>query len=242
MAENKEQIIKKIQALLAKNTDNGATEYEAISAIKMANTLMQKYFISENDIKDPFVAEKCKMVETKLIKSSYDFGIFYADLANLFDCEHFYNSQRIAFYGFERDAELCGYFYSLIVRSALREKDKYMQSKEAIRLKNYYHGRTIAASFIKGFLIRVAEKMREMYKEKQTNIPQSYGLVLVKKKQKVDEQFSSLGLKIKEVKGSDINIGTSKAFIAGEKVGDDFYITQGISNYQKDNRQQIALK
>ena len=66
--------------------------------------------------------------------------------------------------------------------------------------------------------------------------------MLVKKKQKVDEQFSSLGLKIKEVKGSDINIGTSKAFIAGEKVGDDFYITQGISNYQKDNRQQIALK
>ena len=45
MAENKEQIIKKIQALLAKNTDNGATEHEAISAIKMANTLMQKYFI-----------------------------------------------------------------------------------------------------------------------------------------------------------------------------------------------------
>lgn len=140
--ENKDLIVKKIQALLAKNTDNGATEHEAISAIKMANTLMQKYFISENDIKDPFVAEKCKMVETKLIKSSYDFGIFYEDLSNLFDCKHFYTHQIIAFYGFEQDAELCGYFYSLIVRSALREKDKYMQSKEAIRLKNYYHGRT----------------------------------------------------------------------------------------------------
>lgn len=237
--ENKDLIVKKIQALLAKNTDNGATEHEAISAIKMANTLMQKYFISENDIKDPFVAEKCKMVEVRLIKSSYDFGIFYEDLSDLFDCKHFYNNQIITFYGFEQDAELCGYFYSLIVRSALREKDKYMQSKEAIRLKNYYHGRTIAASFIKGFLIRIAEKMREMYKEKQTNIPQSYGLVLVKKKQKVDEQFSSLGLKIKEVTGSDINIGTSKAFIAGEKVGDDFHITQGINDCKKQCRKQI---
>lgn len=81
--------------------------------------------------------------------------------------------------------------------------------------------------------------MREMYKEKQTNIPQSYGLVLVKKKQKVDEQFSSLGLKIKEVTGSDINIGTSKAFIAGEKVGDDFHITQGINDCKKQSRKHI---
>lgn len=236
--ENKKQIIKKIQALLAKNTDNGATEHEACTALEMATSLMQKYFISENDLKDPLIGEKCKMVEVPLIKSGYDFTIFYCSLANLFDCKYFYNKYRIAFYGFEQDAELCGYFYSLIIRTALREKESYLNSPEAIHLKNYYHGRTISASFINGFLERVCDKMEDLYKEKQSNIPQSYGLMVIEKMKKVEEKFSELSLNIKVVPARLKKI-EEMAFSAGSKVGDNFKLTQGIKNYSKDKAPRL---
>ncbi|GEN74104.1 DUF2786 domain-containing protein [Chryseobacterium lathyri] len=234
---SREKIIKRVRALLEKNQENGATEAEAMAALQKANQLMLEYYISENDISDPYIGEKCIMKEVPLIKSGYDLGIFYNDLTRLFDCEYFYNSKRIAFFGFEEDTELCAYFYNLIVKTCLKEKDLYLKSSEGKEALFFYHGRTVSSSFIKGFLIKVSYKMEEMYKNKVSNLPEQTGLMVIRKEAKVKEQFDSMNLKIKATK-TDFTY-TQMGLNAGLQKGEEFHLTQGIKQHQQDNTLRI---
>ena len=49
---NRNSIIDKIKALLAKTTENGATEAEMLSALDMASAMMDAYDISDEDVRD----------------------------------------------------------------------------------------------------------------------------------------------------------------------------------------------
>ncbi|GAB0155923.1 hypothetical protein CHRYSEOSP005_11850 [Chryseobacterium sp. Alg-005] len=234
---SRDKIIKRVRALLEKNQENGATEAEAMAALQKANELMREYYISEHDISDPYVGEKCILKEVDLIPSGYDLGIFYNDLTRLFDCEYFYNNKRIAFFGFEEDTELCAYFYNLIVKTCLKEKDLYLKSPEGKEALFFYHGRTVSSSFIKGFLLKVSWKMEEMYKDKVSNLPEQTGLMVIKKDQKVKEQFNAMNMKIKTTK-TDL-LYTQMGLQAGLQKGEEFHITQGLKQHKQDNTLHI---
>ncbi|MDV3675110.1 hypothetical protein CMU30_02190 [Elizabethkingia anophelis] len=235
----REKNIARVKALLEKNTDNGATEAEAMAALTKANQLMKDWYILEHEINDPYLGEKCVLKEFPLIKSGYDYRLFYNDLVRLFDCEYFYNSKRISFFGFEDDVELCGYFYNLIIKSCLQEKDNYLQSPEGIVAKKHHHGRTLAASFIKGFMLRVSIKMENMYKDKVSNLPQAVGLMIIKKEEKVKEQFLEFDFDI-EVRSSGEIVFEKIGFDAGMEKAENFQLTQGISDYNSDKTLKIG--
>lgn len=238
--ENKEQdkIKGKIKALLSKTIDNGATKEEMESALRKANQLMTDFFISEHDLKDYEVINKCISEHFELTKSGFDLTLFYADLAYLFDCEFYYNSQRITFFGHEQDVALCGYFYNVISKTCLKEKEIYLKSKNAVELKQYYNGRTLAASFIKGFLVEVVFKMRKMYKERESNIPQSMGLVLLNKKEKVKNDFNNLNMKFRIVKTKALK-AEREAFESGLKKGEEINLIQGIENHESQTTKAL---
>lgn len=235
----RDKIISRVKALLEKNTDNGASEAEAMAALAKANELMRSWYISENDIKDPYLGEKCILKEVPLIKSGYNYRIFYNDLVRLFDCKYFYNSKRIAFFGFEEDVELCAYFYNLIIKSCLSEKNIFLESPEGIVAKKYHHGRTLASSFIKGFMLRVSDKMEDMYKDKVSNLPQQTGLMIIKKEEKVKEQFGTLDFKITTVSTKELAF-EEMGFDAGFKKGNEFQLTQGIADHKNDKTLKIG--
>ncbi|EKT3957673.1 DUF2786 domain-containing protein [Flavobacterium psychrophilum] len=228
--ETNDKIKVKIKALLSKTTDNGATHQEMESALKKANELMLQNFISEHDLKDFKVIEKCILKEVPLIKSGYDLTMFYTKLARLFDCEYYYNSKRIAFFGFEQDTEFCAYFYNVIVKTCLKEKEKYIKSSHFKEMRRMYHGKTLSASFIKGFQISVAEKMHQMYKERKRNVPESYGLMVIEKEENVKSQFLNLDLKIKSVKAKDV-IVEQAVFDKGKEAGKTINLIQGIDSF-----------
>ncbi|HCD9235888.1 TPA: DUF2786 domain-containing protein [Elizabethkingia anophelis] len=234
----REKNIARVKALLEKNVENGATEAEALSALTKANELMKEWYISENDIKDPYLGEKCILKKFPLIQSGYNYRLFYNDLTRLFDCEYFYTSKIIAFFGFEEDVELCAYFYNLIIKSCLKEKDNYLASPGGIVAKKYHHGRTLAASFIKGFMLRIATKMKDLYKNKVSNLPQQTGLMVIKKEQKVKEQFEILDFKIFMQSSKEL-VFEEIGFNAGLDRGEEFHLTQGINSYQRENTKQL---
>ena len=180
--ENKNRIKDKIKALLSKTIDNGATKEEMESALNKANQLMLENFISEHDLKDYEIINKCLSKRFKRIKSGFRMTLFYHDLSILFDCKCYYDQDYITFFGYDQDVELCGYFYYLITRTCLLEKDKYVLSWDYKYLKRYNNGKTISANFIKGFLYEISIKLQKMYEERQSNLPESYGLMVIEKK------------------------------------------------------------
>ncbi|CAA0144784.1 conserved hypothetical protein [Tenacibaculum maritimum] len=205
------------------------------SALLKANKLMMEFFISEHDLKDPYISEKCILKEVPLIKSGYDLTGFYNSLTRLFDCHYYYNSKRIAFFGFEEDTELCAYFYSFIVKSCLKEKVKYMKSEDCAYLKKLSHGRTLSASFIKGFMKGVCLKMNRMYNDRKTELSsEKYGLMVIEKKSKVENQFKDLNMKINTISTKQI-IAEESVFNQGSKVGRNINLIQGVNESKKQS-------
>ena len=76
-------------------------------------------------------------------------------------------------------------------------------------------------------LLEVSEKMETMYKDKKSNIPESYGLMVIEKENQVNEQFKALNLKIKS-KSTNVSNIESMAFESGCEKGSQFEITQGL--------------
>ncbi len=232
--KNTDKIKNRIKALLSKTTDNGATKEEMESALAKANQLMTEFFISEHDIKDAEIINKCVSEGFQLTKSGFDLGLIYNDLARLFDCQYYFNSKRIVFFGYEQDVALCGYFYNLITKTCLIEKERYLKSEKYLKLKKHYHGKTLSSSFIKGFLIEVKIKMRDMYKEREKNIPETYSLMVIEKKEKVKSEFENQNTNIKVIKPKQLT-GQREAFEDGIEKGKEISLVQGIESCEKSN-------
>lgn len=217
MSNNK--IISKIKALLSKTIENGASPEEQNSAQKKAEQLMLENFISEHQLKDEGFIKECKPCKVEIIKSAYDMSLFYNSLAKLFDCRAYYNSYYITFFGYEQDTELCAYFYSLVVSSCLEAKNNYLKSDHYKAAKKNYHAKTLAASFIKGYLITIKQRFKGMLLERNSNIEQVYGLVVADKISEVNNQFDKFkDFHIKKVYQKPISV-EKEVFKEGLKSG-----------------------
>lgn len=241
----KEKITKRIQALRAKTIENGATRQEMEAALEKANQLMIEFYITEHDLSKEIVEEKCVLKSHPLTPSGYYMGYFYNELATLFDCEYFFNSGRnspntITFFGFSSDVELCIYFYTLITKTCLQEKDRYLKSKEAQILKYDYSSKTIAASFIRGFLIKIGTKLQQLYAERESSIPTSTGLMVIQKKEKVQNEFQAMDFSIKTRKSKQQLIA-EEAYDDGENEAENFKLSQGINGEEVKEAAKLTV-
>ena len=231
----RDKIISRIKALTSKTVENGATQAEMESALRKANQLAVEFMISEHELKDVEVIEKCVLKSFPLVKTGYDMSLFYGTLGLLFDCEHYYNNKTITFFGYSQDVELCGYFYQVIVKAALNEKDKYLKREENKYLRVLYHGKTISASFIRGFLIEVCRTINEMYEERESNLPQSFSLMVIDKKERVRKEYEELNLKVR-IKKDKATVAAEQAFYDGRTEGENFKLTQGLEGKEESGK------
>lgn len=232
---DKKNIKNKINALLAKTTENGATESEAISALSKAKVLMMEYFISENDLHSPFAFEKCVLKDVPRVKLAYNLTGFLFRLSQLFDCEHFFTKETVTFFGYEQDVELCAYFYTFIIRACLNEKEKYTKSEDFKVLKIGFHGRTLVASFITGFIYGINRKMQSMYEERQKDSPQEVGLMILDKKSRVDQQYKDQNIKTRLVNNAGV-IHEIWAFNNGIQQAEKTQLSQGIGVEKEETK------
>lgn len=231
--DKKEAIKRKVKALLEKTTENGASESEAISALQKAKELMLEHFISEHELNDPYANEKCISVSTPLFKTGYDVTNLYPALCLLFDCEHFWDSKNLTFFGYEEDVQLCIYFYNFILKACFSEKEKYVRSIEYQKLKQRYHGRTLVSSFIKGFIAALCIKMHGMYNERKSSVSECVGLAIIEKNKKVKQQYDEMNFRPRIVGAKQIE-AESVAFSIGYNKGKDTALTQGINEKKRE--------
>lgn len=223
----KDLITKKVLALLAKTEDNGATQAEAISAMEKARILMESYYISDMDLQDPFIHENMIIEEVPMSRGQYDWTFFYADLCSVFDCEHMYNKHRVAFFGYEKDVQLCSYFFSMIMRIGTRSLNEFKGSEDYREATEYHHAKTVISSFIKGFTFSIAVRLRDMYENRYASMDSSSALILTGKAEKVKEQFKN-GFDVKMKKPSSASNASSIGFTSGEVEGDNVPLTKGM--------------
>lgn len=236
MEKNVKNILDKVRALLCKTVENGASESEAEQAMIMAQKLMAKHnieqddiFISKNDISFDSVINSIQGHERKhwqwdllkIIGSGYNCRVFRNEKFN-------YNSEKYEFvykiYGFPEDREMVIELYKMIIPIIRNLKNKrrreYKAQCKKISKKMICES-TFCKNYIEGFMYGLELRLEKAKTEIFTIAEEAmkYELMIVKKDDLLNE-FIEAEVKLKNIKGSSLMELNEDAFVAGMQDGE----------------------
>ena len=177
--ENKESVIKKIQALLRMSNDKSASENEMMMAASKAQELLARYNLNLSEVKgadhidEPIESEEFN--ESESAQYSAWKGGLYTAAARLYMCRYYHTRgvdekyrkvRRHVFIGRQSNRivckEMCKYFEQAVKRIA----DNHFATVPG----NYHQIRSMKRSFILGCVNTLSKKIHEHY-EDMNNIP-----------------------------------------------------------------------
>lgn len=220
-----EKIIAKIKALLSKTLESGATESEALSALEKAKELMNKYNISERDIRE--TKEK-----SGIHKGEFDGGeiLYYVSfllsaIEKVSEAHIMMEGNKILYMGLEKDKLMAEYLLNICWRSMKYEVDKFSKTECALYTKDKKLRKI--RSFLNGMATRLYQKIMDMEKIKDTNSTSKE--IIVCKQNIYDEELRNMNIKLKNAKlsysGNDM-----ESKIKGSLAGDRTQFNLGVSN------------
>jgi hypothetical protein len=179
MSEDKESVIKKIQALLRMSNDKSASENEMMMAASKAQELLGRYNLNLSEVKDadhidePIDKEEFNEEESAQY-SGWKSGLYTA-AARLYMCRYYHTRgvdekyrkvRRHVFIGRQSNRivckEMCKYFEQAVKRIA----DNHFETVPG----NYHTIRSMKRSFILGAVSSLSRKIHEHF-EDMNNIP-----------------------------------------------------------------------
>lgn len=228
----RDSIIKKIQLLKSKTTDNGCSEAEALSAANMISKLLIEYDLTMTDVEvkaQEFLTNIIELdgsVKKPIHDLVYAIGIFC-------DVKPWYKKGnrkfQYSFFGAKKDTEFAEYLFSLLSNSMEFEYRKYQKTDEYKAIG----GRSARSNFFKGMTTRLSKRLQDMKKE---NIQKSNetGLILYNKMALVNSEFGKLNMRLKTERTKS-TITDYSAYISGQKAADKINITRGVSGSGNKN-------
>lgn len=187
----RDQIIKKIKALLNKTIENGATKEEAELALQKANELMTKYMVQLNDLKE-ISKDDIVNIEVDIPRYRVNFNRVDNALSRLFGTENFITAKRnriqsLIFFGLKHDVECCVYFHIYLTRCLFNDTLEFRKYLRKVNERGDKPIEVFQSSWISTLIIKIMEMKQQQSK------PTGNSLVLYEKdkyiKSKLQEQF-----------------------------------------------------
>jgi hypothetical protein len=212
----------RIKALAEKTVSNGCTEAEAIAAAEMVGRLLERYALSmeEIDVREAH----CVRVEVPIggrQRRPID-GCITA-MARFCDCKVWIARDAVVpsyvFYGFESDAALASYLYSVIDRAMRTELEAFRAAHPRLRAARL---RSASKSFQQGMAARLADRLDHMHRTRDANVAaqRSTGTALMLiKHQVVEDAFRETEIRLVSA-GSLTWARVNDAFRHGLAAGD----------------------
>lgn len=225
MNADRQRIYERIQGLLSKTVENGATEAEALAAANLARKLMDQYQITVT-IKDIESGdEKVDLRVSEIFNKNTDrIASISVAIGEYTDTKVWKSGSTICFLGVGKDAEFALWLFETLVN--VRDSE-YTRFKQTLAFRQQqalgYHGRTLRANFTDGFAIRVSKRLREMKSairnEGSAESSHSNALVPVKN-QAIAKEMQKMGLRLSKGAGYSGTQGrSSAAYAAGDQAG-----------------------
>jgi hypothetical protein len=190
----------RIKALTEKTVANGCTEAEAMSAAEMVGRLLERYALSMDEIE--VRATRCVQMEVPIggLRRRPIDGCVPA-IARFCDCKVWLArggeaAPRYVFFGFETDAALAIYLFSVIGRAIATELAHFKEGRPTLRAVKL---RRAADSFQHGIAARVEARLTEMHAEREASVgaQRSTGTALILVKHRVvDEAFAAANVRL----------------------------------------------
>lgn len=176
----KENIVRKIQGLLALAGDGNPNEAESKTAMLQARRLMMKHNIEMSEVEKEFNKQKDITSKVKWFKRALKLWEkqLGSVIAQNFRCKmYYYESRGLAFYGFEDDIQMAMEVYEFALNVMdFHAKEHveiyYIKSREE---KDRATTKRVKESYYFGFV----QGVKDMFKKQTEEMKQEYGLVVL---------------------------------------------------------------
>lgn len=160
---DREKLRARLRALLAKTTDAGCSEAEAIAAAEKAAELMRDYALTHDDV---YMTEKVIPAPQKLEGKALIIGVIA--IATNSAIVHTAKSGKASIftvYGFEPGPDIAEYLYTVCSRLIEQELALFRRSEFYRRRRSAATRRKASADFVDGMVMRLADKVMELFED-----------------------------------------------------------------------------
>lgn len=223
----------RILALMAKTTENGCTEEEALAASQKVQEMLHKYQLDMSDL---------KLQESECLQSSYSAeqksdpmvvwclsAIAYFTDTKVWKSQGEHGWRTYEFFGLEHDVMIAEYITKICDWAIIWGGEDFKKTSEWARADKKQRGR-MKQDYQYGMALRLAERLREMKDKQRFEDKQTTGRdLVVVKNAVVEEEFAKLDLDLRKSRGSGrrrVNMG---AYQAGRDAGDKVALNPGVS-------------
>lgn len=221
-----EAIKSKIAALLNKNVSNGASESEAMAALKIAQKLMSEHGVTEadilanNDVAKDFLREVLKDGRKNLHEADLYCVATIADFCDVkvwqskeYAAGGIKSGVTINFFGYSADVETAKFIREVCFRAMEWEWAMYSNS-----LTDVGHKRAIRKAFMVGMANRINSRLRDLKAE--TRSASGTSLIILKNQMVTEEYQRQVKIHLTKSSGSKkIVINDGAAYRAGQNAG-----------------------
>lgn len=210
--------------------ENGATEAEALAAFELANKLMEKYGITEDELSKVKIDKDMKTFLYQTSATVHPASLFTASKIAAF-CEVMtwltkdFGDQGLVFFGLNDDVDTAEFLIHMVTNTAKSAWTVFLKIgnyNRSISRHELYH------SFFRGFANRINVKINELITLRQS--PSSNGTSLVVRKDTLLQQARDqlFGTDFSKARASSTTVDSS-TFIAGQRAGDAVNLNRPLS-------------
>ena len=219
--QTKQKVAQIVEALLAKTTENGASEAEAMAAAEKARELMDRYQIEAGSAglekEGAFkVSVKRGHYKTLAVKDR-----IAAAVSQFCDCKCWLtkHTDECHFFGLKSDAEFAGWLIQTLDQFIANSTQKFILSQPRMDARPRWESEK---AFVLGACVRISERLVQLANERKKSrdgTGDGRSLVVVKDAI-VTREFAKLDLKLRSSGRSKTRAVDGGAFNAGRAAGD----------------------
>jgi hypothetical protein len=193
---NREKLLAKVRALMAKTMENGCTEFEAMASLAKARGMIDAYEISDEELKLTKEEKAVFLDSVKNDKHGFRMGLSMG-IASFTGTTVWRNSQGgLTFCGLRSDAEFANWLLESLAQFGQSELATYLGRSEAA----VGNRRFVINGFAIGFTQRVTKRLNELTAEsKVAERAKTNGTALVVVKENaISEKLAAEGIKLRK--------------------------------------------
>jgi Protein of unknown function (DUF2786) len=237
----KNALIQQLQKLREMTLANGCSENEAKVAAEKAQSLMDVYGVTMEEITSATIqddlCEQLRVDPDPSRKTVHEVWHCIGGLGEYTQTKSWRTGKIIVFFGMTADVQIAKYLLGVFQTAMDSEFTRYWKKARA---DSSSHGRTARYGFMLGMADRLNVRLIELIearRHKHELAPSESRALVVVKEQVVKAAFARLGFKVRRVSPCIDNLDGS-SYIAGWSAGDNVAISAGGLN----GRNSMALK
>jgi hypothetical protein len=213
---NRESLLDKIRALLAKTTENGCTEAEALAALDKARAMIDAYEVTEADLQLTKAEAAVLRSEPPGSRDPHNIKRGMASaVARFCDCKVWRGSNGLVFCGLQSDAQFATWLLDNLTSFVQAELVKHLMGNIGDRGER----RLVTASFAMGCTARISARLNALVEQSAKVAASNRRALVVTKAGLIADTMARHGIKLGKSRSSRRQVDRS-AFTAGAAAGE----------------------